>query len=85
MHQYTFRQIFIATGALALFSVILFWSFNELSEMFGGPQAQFKHAIAAIGFLLVIKWTVTRFRGGHERSSIKHRHLRSSRDGVCDH
>jgi hypothetical protein len=85
MHQYTFRKIFTATGALALFSVIVFWSFNELSELFGGPQAQFKHAIAAIGFLLVIKWTVTRFRGGQERSSIKHRHLRSSRDNVCDH
>jgi hypothetical protein len=85
MYQYTFRQIFIAAGALALLSVIIFWSFNELSELFGGPQAQFKHAIAAIGFLLVIKWTVTRFRGGHERSSIRHRHLRNSRDSVYDH
>ena len=85
MHQYTFRQIFIATGALALFSVIVFWSFNVLSELFGGPQAQFKHAIAAIGFLLVIKWAVTRFRDGHERSSIRYRHRRRSRGDVNDH
>lgn len=85
MHQYAFRQIFVATGTLALFSVILFWSFNELSKLFGGPQAQFIHAIAAIGFLVVIKWTVTRFRCGNERRAIKHRHLRSSGNGDCDY
>jgi hypothetical protein len=85
MYQYTFRTLFIASGALALISVIVFWSFNELSELFGGPQAQFKHAIAAIGILLVIKWVVTRFGGGHERSSNKHRRPGSSRDNVHDH
>ena len=84
MYQYTFRNLFIALGALALFSVIVFWSFNELSELFGGPQAQFKHAIATIGILLVVKWIVNRFGGGHERSSNKHRRLRSSRDNVHD-
>ena len=65
MHQYTFRRVFIAAGSLALFSIIVFWSFTTLSELFGGPDVQFKHAIAAIGFLLVIKWTLTRFPGGH--------------------
>jgi hypothetical protein len=85
MHQYTFRKLLIASGTLVLFPVIVFWSFNELSELFGGPQAQFKHAIAAIGFLLVIKWVVTRFGGGHERSGYKHRRLRSSRDNVHEH
>ena len=85
MSQSTFRKLFIASGALALFSVIVFWSFNELSELFGGPQAQFKHAIAAIGILLVIKWIVTRFGGGHEWSSNKHRRLRSSGDNAHDH
>lgn len=63
MQQFAFRQIFIATGALALLSVIVFWSFNELSDLFGGPQAQFKHAIAAIGFLLVIKLHIPRDPG----------------------
>jgi hypothetical protein len=85
MRQYTFRTFLIASGALALLSVVVFWSFNELSELFGGPQPQFKHAIAAIGILLVIKWIVTRFGGGHERSSYKHRRLRSSRHNVHDH
>lgn len=85
MYQYTFRNLFIASGALALFSVIVFWSFNELSELFGGPQAQFKHAIAATGILLAAKWIVTRFGGGHERNCNKHRRLRNSRVNVHEH
>jgi len=84
MYQYTFRNLIITSGALTLFSVVVLWSFNELSELFGGPQAQFKHAIATVGILLVVKWIVTRFGGGHERSSNKHRRLRNSRDNVHD-
>ena len=42
--------------ALALVSIFGFWSFNALSELFGGPLAQFKHAVAAVGLLLTIKW-----------------------------
>ena len=83
MYEYTFRNVVITSGALALFSVFLLWSFNELSELFGGPQAQFKHAISAIGFLLVIKWIVTRSGDGHARTS--NRRLRSSMDDVHDH
>jgi len=85
MYQYTFRTYFIASGALTLISVVAFWSFNELSELFGGPQAQFKHAIAALGILLVVKWIVNRFGDGHERTSNKHRCVRNSRDNVHDH
>ena len=85
MHQFTFRQVFIATGSLALFSIVIFWSFNELSELFGGPEAQFKHAIAALGILLTIKWTVTRFQGRHERISTRNRHPRRSREHLRDH
>ena len=84
MYQYTFRKLFIASGAFALFSVIIIWSFNELSELFGGPQAQFKHATATIGILLVIKWVVTRSGSHHERRSNEHRRLRSWRDNVHD-
>lgn len=85
MYQFTFRKLFITSGVLTLFSVIVFWSFNELSELFGGPQAQYKHAIAAIGIMLAIKWTATRFGRGHEQCSSKHRHLRGSTDNIHDH
>jgi len=84
MHQYTFRKLLIASAALAICSIVVLWSFNELSELFGGPQAQLNHAIAAIGFLLVIQWTVARSGDGHERSSHSHRRLFRSRDNVHD-
>jgi len=84
MVGYTFRNVVIASGVLVLFSVFVLWSFNELSDLFGGPQAQFKHAISAIGILLVSKWIVTRSGDGHARTSNKHQRLRSSRNDVHD-
>ena len=58
MHNSRFRKSFIAAGVFVLFSVAAYWSFNELSALFGGPQAQYKHAIAAIVMLLVLKWPI---------------------------
>lgn len=85
MYQYTLSKLLIASGAIALFSATILWSFNELSELFGGPQAQFRHAIAAIGILLVIKWFGTQFCGGRQQSSKNHGHFRNSRNNVHEH
>ena len=60
MHHFTFRKLFIGAGALALSSLVVLWSYNALSEFLGGPEAQYKHAIAAIGLLFVIKWSFSR-------------------------
>jgi hypothetical protein len=78
MYNPTLRKIIIAAGALTLFSVAALWSFNVLSELFGGPQAQFQHAVAAIALLLILKWGLTRHRGGHAKTGINHRHCRGS-------
>lgn len=56
MHHDIFRRTIKPAMALALISLIFLWSFNVLSEAFGGPPLQFKHSIAAIGLLLVTKW-----------------------------
>jgi hypothetical protein len=56
MHHDRFRKTFIAAAALALASLIVLWSFNTLAELFGGPMAQFKHAIAVVCLLLIVKW-----------------------------
>lgn len=85
MHHYTFRKIFIGTGTLVLFSVVVLWSFNALSDLFGGPQAQYKHAIAATGLLLVIKWGLNRFRADCSQNQINHRHRRRSKDNAYEH
>jgi hypothetical protein len=74
MHHYRFRKMFIAATALALAALVFLWSFNTLAELFGGPMAQFKHAIAAVGLLLVVKWT-RRYHG----------HNHDCRGDVCGH
>jgi hypothetical protein len=78
MYNSTFGKIIIAAGAFTLFSVGALWSFNALSELFGGPQAQYQHAIAAIVLLLVLKWGLTRHRGGDVKTRINHRNYHSS-------
>jgi len=78
MYNSTFKKIIIAAGAFTLFSVATLWSFNALSELFGGPQAQYQHVMAAITLLLVLKWGLTRHRGGDVKTRINHRHWRSS-------
>lgn len=66
MHSSKFRPIFIAIIAFALLSVVALWSFNTLSELFSWPQAQYKHAIAAIALLFIAKWALTSPQGRPE-------------------
>jgi len=84
MYKSTFSKIIIATGAFTLFSVAALWSFNVLSELFGGPQAQYQHVIAAIALLLVLKWGLTQHRGGNIRTGINHQRCRSSEGTACE-
>lgn len=81
MHHNTFRKIVFAVGALAFVSLAVLWSFNTLSELFGGPEAQYKHAISAFGMLLLLKWTLTRLGRGHLQNQIgreRHRLVRGN-------
>ncbi len=82
MYNSTFRKIIIAAAALALLSIATLWSFNALSELFGGPQAQYQHAIAAITLLLVLEWGLTLHRGGGAKTRINSRHCRGSEGGA---
>ena len=43
-------------AALMLASVVLLWSWNILSSLFGGPVAQYKHAVAALAVAWVLGW-----------------------------
>ena len=61
-----YMKLFITVMALALVSVIGLWSFNVLSELFGGPLFKFKHAVAIVGLLLIIKWTHNKQRHNHD-------------------
>jgi hypothetical protein len=66
MRKYRFRHILIATGTLIVFSVFALWSFNTVSNLLGGPVAEYKHALAAIGLLIMLKLCLTpRHRRSH--------------------
>jgi uncharacterized membrane protein YgdD (TMEM256/DUF423 family) len=83
MYNSIFTKIIIAAGAFAILSVAALWSFNALSELFGGPQAQYQHAIAAIALLLVLRWSLTTHRRADIRTRISHRHRRDSESNAC--
>jgi len=59
---------FVCGGSLFLFlSVIGLWSWNTLSGLLNGPQAEFKHAVAAM-VLLMICGRVLHGSGRHEHA-----------------
>jgi hypothetical protein len=41
--------------AFILITIFGLWSWNTISELFNGPQAQYKHVIAAISLLLITR------------------------------
>ena len=47
------RQLALAVIAFLLASVAGLWSWNTLAELFTWPQAQYRHALAALLFLFV--------------------------------
>lgn len=41
--------------AFILITIFGLWSWNTLAEVFSGPQAQYKHVVAAISLLLIAR------------------------------
>jgi hypothetical protein len=74
MRHERLRRIFFYVTTLALVLLVVLWSFNALSDLLGGPPAQFKHAVAAVGLLLIMNWS-RRNRG----------HNHDCRGDVCGH
>jgi hypothetical protein len=72
MHKSRFRQLFIGIAAFAVISIAGLWSFNTLAEVLAWPQAQYKHAIAAIVLLLVLRWGLTRQRSDLQIQTGRH-------------
>ena len=67
-HRNTLRNITLATAGAALASVALLWSWNTLVPLFGGPTFQFRHALAVLIALVVLRLGL-RFGRGHRRRS----------------
>jgi hypothetical protein len=58
------KHFFYFIGLFALAAVVGLWSWNTLSELFNFPQAQYKHALAALFLLIILRWGLA---PGHRR------------------
>ncbi len=54
------RHLLAALLAFATIAVIGLWSWNTLSELFGAPEAQFKHAVAALALITTLRLATRR-------------------------
>lgn len=59
MNTLNYKHMAIIIGVFIIATVIGLWSWNTLSALFDGPQAQYKHVLAATFMVLVMKWTFT--------------------------
>lgn len=56
MSKSRFRRFFLTSAGFILLAAAFLWAFNAVAALVGGPQAQFKDAIAAITLLLILRW-----------------------------
>jgi len=49
-------HILMATGIFVLLTIVSLWSWNTLAGLFDWPTAQYKHVLAALGLLLVMRF-----------------------------
>ena len=60
------RHLLAAVLAVALIAMVGLWSWNTLAELFGAPEAQFRHAVAALALIATLR-LATRRRHPHFR------------------
>jgi uncharacterized membrane protein YqjE len=67
------NRVFSKAGGVALYvclfillSVFGLWAWNTIAELFTWPQAQYKHLIAAMCLLLVVRVVVFQHVGRHQ-------------------
>ena len=61
------RHLLLAGIALAAIAVVGLWSWNTLAPLFGAPEAQLRHAVAALALLAVLRFAVPR-----RRTAVRH-------------
>jgi len=59
MNEIDFKSVLMTFITISLALVAVLWSWITISELFGGPHAQFKHAVAVMSLLLIAKWIAT--------------------------
>jgi hypothetical protein len=55
MNQVDIKHLLAAGLAIAAIVIAALWSWNTLAELFGAPEAQFRHVIAALVLLATLR------------------------------
>lgn len=53
-----YRRALLAVVAFLLATVAALWSWNTLAELFAWPQAEYRHALAALAILYLVRWII---------------------------
>ena len=61
MHQIDIRHLLAAVLAIAAMMVAGLWSWNTLADLFGAPEAGFRHAVAALVLLATLRFAIRRY------------------------
>jgi hypothetical protein len=70
MNRIEAKHLLLATAAFAATVVAVLWSWNTLAPLFGAPEAQFRHAVAALVLIATLRVLTT-----HRRATLRrHRH-----------
>jgi hypothetical protein len=76
MQQTTLRHVLIAAGVLLVVSVVGLWSWNTLAALFDIPTAEFRHALAFLALLAIVRIAVLQRRHRRkQRVSCSHRQI----------
>jgi MFS-type transporter involved in bile tolerance (Atg22 family) len=55
----------IGIGVFVLLIMIMMWSLNTLTDLFGLPHAQFRHLVAIVIIIMSLKWIFSSGRPFH--------------------
>jgi len=78
VQQTTFRNAASLCLGIGALSIITLWSFNTLSALVDGPQAQIRHALAAVSLLVVARACLFHSSTHRFRSGRTQMHCRSN-------
>ena len=67
MNHIDIKHLLAAGLAIAVIMVAGLWSWNTLAELFGAPEAQFRHAIAVLVLLAALPLLIPRRHGAFRR------------------
>lgn len=65
IRQFNWQHAALVVVTLLVTTVFGLWAWNTVSELFNGPVAQYKHVVAALILLAIVRWPFSRAeRGG---------------------